>query len=63
MHGVPITLLYKNRSHYKTILGGYLSIFKILLILSYVFYSLVDVFNRKSTFRTLTMRQAADGSS
>ena len=26
LHGVPITLLYKNRPHYKTALGGYLSI-------------------------------------
>lgn len=43
MHGVPISLLYKNRSSYRTLLGGYLSLFEIILIIGYMAYSINDV--------------------
>lgn len=49
MYGAPISLKYKGKQTYKTLVGGIATIFFRAIILAFFMYGLVDVYNQKSS--------------
>ncbi len=56
-YGVPVNLTYKKRPEIKTILGGLMTIFSRILILTFLGLEIKNVINRKYTLQTSSLKR------